>query len=176
MTTKQKEPALPQVKKMLGRAAADRIVREGAGGRRPRRRRFHHWGWPDRAKTRLVATLAVATVAAVAVSAGAFDRTPVAPQLGPAESGVKPGVVPGEVEVFHGPNGEKIHGGVSPCVKSDPSGYSDAELEDPEWCFHSPGEGSGGSKPGGLAPGNSTGKQEPRMRVYRLPPEKHATP
>jgi hypothetical protein len=165
MTTKQKEPALPQLKEMLGRAAAGRIVREGEGGGYPRRRRLHRWGWPDRTRTRLVATFAVATVAAlVAVSAGAFDRAPVAPQLGPAESGVKPAAVPGEVQVFHGPNGEKIYGGVSPCIKSDPSGYSDAELEDPEWCFHRPGEG--GSSSGAASPGGSTGKQEPRAKVW----------
>jgi hypothetical protein len=166
MTTKQKEPALPQVKEMLGRAAAAQIVRDGAGSRHPRRRRFPHGDWTGRTRTRLVATFAVATMAAaVAVSAGAFDRAPVAPQLGPAESGVKPGVVPGEVQVPHGPNGEKIYGGVSPCIKSDPSGYSSAELEDPEWCFHRPGEG-GGSSPGAVPRGNSTGKQEPRAKVW----------
>ena len=176
MTTKQKEPALPQVKKMLGRAAADRIARQGEGVRRPSRRGSHRRGWPSGARTRLAATLAVMMMGAVAVSAGAFDRSPVAPQLGPAESGVKPGVDPGEVEVLHGPNGEKIHGGVSPCIKSDPSGYAAAELEDPEWCFHRPGEGSGGPRSAVPAPGNSTGKQEPRGRVYHLTPEKHATP
>jgi hypothetical protein len=165
MTTKQKEPALPQLKEMLGRAAADRIVRQGEGGRHPRRRRFHRWDWVGRTRTRLVATLAVAMAAAVAVSAGALDRAPVAPQLGPAESGVKPGVVPGEVQVLHGPDGEKIYGGVSPCIKSDPSGYSNAELNDPEWCFHRPGEG-GGSSPGAVSRGNSSGKQEPRAKVW----------
>jgi hypothetical protein len=168
MTTKHEEAALPQLKGILGRAAAGQIVREGKGGRYLRRRRFHRWGWPDRARTRLVATFAVMTVAAVvAVSAGAFDRSPVAPQLGPADSGVKPGVVPAEVEVLHGPNGEKIYGGVSPCIKSDPAGYSDAELNDPEWCFHKPGEGKEGPKPGGLSAGVSTGKQEPRFKVWR---------
>lgn len=175
MTTKQKEPALPQLKEMLGRAAADQIAREGEGARHPRR--FHRWDRAGRARTRLAATFAVATVAAaVAVSAGAFDRAPVAPQLGPAESGVKPGVVPGEVEVFHGSDGEKIYGGVSPCIKSDPSSYSRAELEDPEWCFHNPGEGSGGPKPGVLPPENSTGKREPRGKVWQLTPEGQVTP
>lgn len=174
MTTKQKEPALPQLKEMLGRAAADRIVREGADGRRPRRRRFPRWDWAGRTRTRLVATFAVATVAAaVAVSAGAFDRSPVAPQLGPAESGVKPGVVPGEVQVLHGPNGEKIYGGVSPCIKSDPSGYSDAELSDPEWCFHGPGEGGRGPQSGGRV---STGAQEPRAKVWRRSQYESGTP
>ena len=121
-------------------------------------------------------TFAIATVAAVvAVSAGAFDRAPVAPQLGPAESGVKPGVVPGEVEVLHGPNSEKIYGGVSPCIKSDPSGYSDAELEDPEWCYHRPGEGSGGPKSGVPPSGSSSGKREPRYEVWHRTPEGWAT-
>jgi hypothetical protein len=162
MTTKQKDPALPQLKEMLGRAAAERIVRESEGGRRPDRRRFPRRDPAGRTRTRLVATFAVATVAAaVAVSAGAFDRTPVAPQLGPAESGVKPGVVPGEVQVLHGPSGERIYGGVSPCIKSDPTGYSDAELSDPEWCFHRPGEGRDRQ-----SSGLSTGKQEPRAKVW----------
>jgi hypothetical protein len=176
MTTKQKEPALPQLKKMLGRAAADRIVREGEGARHSRRGRSHRWGWQGRARVRLVATFAVVTVAAAAVGAGAFDRAPVAPQLGPAESGVKPGVVPGELEILQGPDSEKVQGGVSPCIKSDPSGYSGAELADPEWCFHKPGEGSGGPRSGVPAPGSSTGKQEPRGRVYHLTPEGQASP
>lgn len=178
MTTKQEEPALPQLKEMLGRAAADRIARAGAGERRSRGRRSHHrWGWMGRTRAGLVAPLAVATVAAsVAVGAGALDRSPVAPQLGPAESGVKPGVVPGEVRPLHGPRGERIQGGVGPCIKSDPSGYSDAELDDPEWCFHSPGEGLGGPKPGALPPGSSTGKGEPRAKVWHVPPDGRATP
>jgi hypothetical protein len=165
MTSKQREAALPQVMEMLGRAAADRIVREGAGGRHPRRLRSHRWDRAGRTRIRLAAMLAVTTVgAAVAVSAGAFDRGPVAPQLGPAESGVNPGVVPGEVRVLHGPNGEKIQGGVSPCIKSDPSGYSTGELEDPEWCFHKPGEGSGGQE------------QEPRAKVWHRSQYEEATP
>jgi len=165
MTPKQREAALPQVMEMLGRAAADRIVRENAGGSRPRPRRFHRWDSAGRTRIRLATTLGVATLAAaVAVSAGAFDRSPVAPQLGPEESGVNPGVVPGEVRVLHGPNGEKIQGGVSPCIKSDPSGYSAGELEDPEWCFHKPGEGSGGAK------------QEPRAKVWHRSQYEEATP
>jgi hypothetical protein len=176
MTTMQKEPALPQVMKMLGRAAAGRIARRSAAAGPPRRRRQRR-DRAGRTRTRLVVTFAAVTVAAaVAVSAGAFDRSPVAPQLGPAESGVKPGVVPGEVKVLHGPDGEKIHAGVSPCIKSDPSGYSGVELEDPEWCFHSPGEGGGGSKPGAPGPGSSTGKQEPKAKVWHLGPDEQAAP
>jgi hypothetical protein len=132
MTTKQK-PALPQVKCMLGKAAAGRIAaQEGTSRRRIR---------PMPVKVRLLATLGVAVLAAVAaVSAGALDRDPVAPQLSPEQSGVKPGVVPGETVILHGPNGEVIQAGVSPCIKSDPSGYSDAELANDEWCFHAPGK------------------------------------
>jgi hypothetical protein len=169
MTSNQRE-ALPQMKEMLGRAAANRIAREGAPGRRP------HLGRVRRApvRIRLLATFAVAAAAAaVAVSAGAFDRSPVAPQLGPAESGVKPGVVPGETMILHGPNGEVIHGAVSPCIKSDPSGYSDAELAEPEWCFHRPGEGKAGGETGAPPAQGSNGARAGRggvvEKVYRLP-------
>jgi hypothetical protein len=134
MTTNQK-PMLPQVKTMLGKAAADRIAREGGSPRRQR-----PWTRPVPVKVRLLATLGVTLLAGVAaVSAGALDRDPVAPQLSPEESGVKPGVVPGETQIIHGPNGERIEAGISPCIKSDPSGYSYAELENDEWCFHAPG-------------------------------------
>lgn len=93
-------------------------------------------------KKKIVAMLAVVVLgaAAIAVSAGAFDRAPVAPQLTPKAAGLKPGAVPGEVRVFHSPNGEKVTAEVSPCIKSDPTGYSNAELSDPEWCFHRPGQ------------------------------------
>jgi hypothetical protein len=122
----------------------------------------------------LLATLAVATAAAaVAVSAGAFDRSPVAPQLGPAQSGVKPGVVPGETHIFHEPNGEVVQVGVSPCIKSDPSGYSDAELSEPEWCFHRPGEGKAGGETGAPTAQGSGGARAGggggAVKVYRLP-------
>jgi hypothetical protein len=170
MTSNQREPALPQVQEMLGRAAANQIAREAAPVRRP------HLGRVRRApvRVRLLATFAAAAAAAtVAVSAGAFDRSPVAPQLGPAESGVKPGVVPGETRTLHGPNGEVIHGGVSPCIKSDPSGYSDAELTDPEWCFHRPGEGNASGETGAPPAQSSNGAHPSGGRIvektYRLP-------
>ena len=140
MTNKQREPVIPQLRKMLGKAAAGQSTMS-------RRRR------PGPARVRLVAGVAVAGAVAIgAVSAGAFDRSPVAQQLSPEESGVKPGVVPGEVLTLEDPSGEKFTGEVSPCIKSDPAGYSSAELEDDEWCFHSPGEGGGGSAPGAPSP------------------------
>lgn len=92
-------------------------------------------------KMRLIAIAAVMLVGALAaVGAGAFDREPVAPQLSPEQSGVKPGVVPGKSGGVVTPD-DKVLGAVSPCIKSDPTGYSDAELNDPEWCFHLPGRG-----------------------------------
>lgn len=143
MTTRQRQPALPQVREMLGKAATDRIARESASPKRRRRRAIR----PIPVRTRLLATLGVAVLGAVAaVSAGALNRTPVAPQLSPEQSGVRPGVEPGETHVLHGPNGEEIQAGVSPCIKSDPSGYSAAELEDTEWCFHAPGTVSQGPR------------------------------
>jgi hypothetical protein len=170
MTSKQREPALPQMKEMLGRAAANRIAREGALARRPHRGRVRR----APIRTRLLATFAVAGAAAVvAVSAGAFDRSPVAPQLGPAQSGVKSDVVPGESMILHGPKGEVIHGAVSPCIKSDPSGYSDAELAEPEWCFHRPGAGKAGGETGAPPTQSSNGARAGEggvvAKVYHLP-------
>jgi hypothetical protein len=150
MTSKHKDAVLPEMKRMLGKAAADRIAGEGAGGRSRGRWRAA----PIR--VRLFATLAVAGLAAAAaVSAGALDRTPVAPQLGPEESGVKPGVEPGETVTVH-TRGGAVQATVSPCIKSDPAGYSDAELANPEWCFHAPGRR--GARPGSASapPKNST--------------------
>lgn len=93
-------------------------------------------------KMRLIAIAAVMLVGALAaVGAGAFDREPVAPQLSPEESGVKPGVVPGEVQTLTTPDGTTFQGEVSPCIKSDPTGYPEAELRENDWCFHLPGKG-----------------------------------
>jgi hypothetical protein len=157
MTTKQRRAALPQVKRMLGKAAAGRIAREGANGKGRRRTSRGRLRRARPVRVRLLAVLLAATAAAaVAVSAGAFDRSPVAPQLRPEESGVKPSAVPGEARVVEGPDGESIYTEISPCIKSDPSGYSDAELEEPEWCFHRPGKGNRSQKLGMLPPKNST--------------------
>jgi hypothetical protein len=118
-------------------------------------------------KTKIVmfAAAAVGAVAVLVVSAGAFDRTPVAPQLSAEESGVKPGVVPGEVQELHLPNGQKFYGEVSPCIKSDPSGYSNAELEDSEWCFHSPGKAKATNETGKTA---ETSTKLGHAKVYHL--------
>jgi hypothetical protein len=105
---------------------------------RPLRKRIK--GAQMKTKIVMFAAAVVGAIAVLVVSAGAFDRTPVAPQLSAEESGVKPSAVPGEVQEFDLPNGEKAYSEVSPCIKSDPSGYSDAELEDTEWCFHPPGK------------------------------------
>jgi hypothetical protein len=151
---------------MLGKAAAGRIAR---GSTSPKRRRGIR---RVPVKTRLLATLGVAVLGAVAaVSAGALDRTPVAPQLSPEKSGVKPGVVPGETQILHGPNGEVIQAGVSPCIKSDPSGYSNAELEDSEWCFHAPGTVSPGPRSHGASVTKYERLPDGSFKVRRLPAE-----
>ncbi len=157
--TKQREIAVPQMKRMLGEAAANQLARSGG---RSRRSRFA--AMPTR--VRLFATLGVASVAAVAaVSAGALNRSPVAPQLSPAESGVKPGVEPGETINVHTPEGT-VQEGVSPCIKSDPAGYSAAELEDTEWCFHAPG-----TVPAGRQSGANRGADANRGTIYRRMPD-----
>jgi hypothetical protein len=165
MTSNEKGPVLPQMKKMLGRAAANQIDRQEALGKSRRRNR----AFRTPVRVRLLAMLAVATAAAVvAVSAGAFDRSPVAPQLAPAEAGVKPGVVPGETTTIHGADGEVSYGEVSPCIKSDPSGYSDAELGELEWCFHQPGEGKASDKT--AAPAKEVYRQpNGKIKVYSPP-------
>lgn len=168
MTTRQRQPALPQVREMLGKAATGQIARESTSPRRQRRRSIR----PIPTRTRLLATLGVAVLGAVAaVSAGALSRTPVAPQLSPEQSGVRPGVEPGETHVVHGPNGEVIQEGVSPCIKSDPTGYSNAELEDSEWCFHAPGTVSSGPRSG--ANRGTVYKRMPdgSFKVWRPPAE-----
>lgn len=115
-------------------------------------------------KTKLIAIAAVMAVGALAaVGAGAFDREPVAPRLSPEQSGVKPGVVPGEVRTLTTPDGTTFQGEVSPCIKSDPTGYTPAELEDNEWCFHEPGAGAA---PGG--PAEARADPHPEGRVYKL--------
>ncbi|HEX5609760.1 MAG TPA: hypothetical protein VFX45_06690 [Solirubrobacterales bacterium] len=118
-------------------------------------------------RMRLIAIAAVMVVGALAaVGAGAFDREPVAPQLSPEESGVKPGVVPGEVVELTTPDGTSFQGAVSPCIKSDPTGYSPAELEDDEWCFHEPGAGGAGAAPGG--PAEARADPHAKGTVYQL--------
>jgi hypothetical protein len=137
MTNEERQPALPQLRSMLGKAVSEKIANEGAGRRSHRIR-----GRRAPLRARLLVPLAVmATLGALAVGAGAFGLIPVAPQLSSEESGVKPGVMPGEVQILEGPNGEKVEVEVSPCIKSDPRGYSNAELNDPEWCFHPPHTG-----------------------------------
>jgi hypothetical protein len=129
--------ARPHARDAARAALAERFEPSRRAGRlRPRPIRG------DQMRMRLIAIAAVMTVGGLAaVGAGAFDREPVAPQLSPEESGVKPGVVPGEVQKLKTPDGTTFYGGVSPCIKSDPAGYSAAELEDNEWCFHEPGAG-----------------------------------
>lgn len=162
--SKQREIALPQVRSMLGEAAAGRIARQAT---RPRRTRLG--AMPTR--VRLFATLGVASAAAVAaVSAGALNRSPVAPQLSPAESGVKPGVEPGETVNVHTPEGT-VQEGVSPCIKSDPTGYTAAELEDTEWCFHAPGTVPHKSRSGANQGEIVKRLPDGSFKVYHLPAE-----
>ena len=81
---------------------------------------------------------------------------------------MKPGAVPGEVQILETPSGQEVQATVSPCVESDPSGYSNAELSDPEWSFHAPHAGN--AAPGGGAPqGSITGHGYSRgpERVWR---------
>jgi hypothetical protein len=116
----------------------------------------------------IAATMALGAVAAV--GAGAFDRDPVAPQLSPEESGVKPGVVPGEVQEIRTPAGT-ASGEVSPCIESDPAGYSEAELSDPEWCFHRPGKAPAADPRDPDAAGVIYRLRDGRIeRVGRVPP------
>jgi hypothetical protein len=133
--------ARPHSRDAARAALAERFEPSRRAGRlRPRLRRG------TQMKLKLIVTAAVLALAALAaVGAGAFDREPVAPQLSPQESGVKPGVVPGEVQNLETTDGTSFQGEVSPCIKSDPTGYSAAELDhDDEWCFHEPGRGARG--------------------------------
>jgi hypothetical protein len=139
--------------------------------RRPLRKRSK--GEQMKTKIMVFAVAVVGAVAVLVVSAGAFDRTPVAPQLSAEEAGLKPGVVPGEVQEFNLPNGEKAYGEVSPCIQSDPSGYSNAELEDLEWCFHPPGqagakEEAGSSKEADAEPSEAGTYRMAHGKAYRL--------
>lgn len=141
--TRQRDIALPQVKSMLGEAAGNQVAREAAReGAGVRRRRISTMPL----RTRAFAALGVVSVAAVgAVGAGALNRAPVAPELSPAQSGVKPDVIPGESKTVQTPSGT-VEESISPCIKSDPTGYTDAELENTEWCFHAPGQGASAAK------------------------------
>jgi hypothetical protein len=101
-----------------------------------------------------LALAGIGAIALVASNAGADKPTPVVPQLSAEEAGVKPGVVGGEETTIQTPEGT-VQEQVSPCIRSSTSGYSDAELENTEWCFYAPGNvptGGNSSKRGGVEP------------------------